>query len=102
MSTATDTRCTTADLEWAILWLGTYEGDRKGWESLQRAAEFLGREMRDRLVRQIESDWKRDNLGPNETLTTAGRTMLRDKAREIADEEVAANDSNGSLRETER
>lgn len=107
MSTTTDTRCTTADLEWAIVWLGTYEGNGEGWESLQRAAEFLGREMRDRLVRQIESDWKRDNLGPDQTLTTAGAKMLRDQAREIADEEVAAilrngNAVNGSLRETDR
>ena len=104
-STHTTTRCTTADLEWAIHWLGAYEGDREGWESLQRAAEFLGREMRDRIARQIESDWKRDNLSPTQKLTTEGAELLRNEARRIADDEVAqvlraGNSTNGSLRHT--
>ena len=103
--TNTTTRCTTADLEWAITWLGTYEGNSEGWESIQRAAEFLGRELRDRIARQVESDWKRDNLSPTERLTTEGAKIIRDEARRIADEEVAeilkaGNCINGGLRET--
>lgn len=104
MTTTTNTRCTTDDLEWAIVWLGTYEGDREGWEGLQRAAEFIGRELRDRLVRQVESDWKRKNLGPDERLTMHGADVLREKALEIVEEQVAeilraGNSVNGSLRE---